>query len=100
MCPPSPQKSNISFFYSPGTLFQGFESREVSKNLNGVGVWMDVQWPGGTKICCDPEIRAKRDARLAREHSIVEGRVGSGMGWMAFVWGVKELDRDKKNGEM
>lgn len=37
MCPPSPQKSNISFFYSPDTLFQGFESREVSKNLNGVG---------------------------------------------------------------
>lgn len=50
MCPLSPLKSNISFFYSPDTLFQGFESREVSTNLNGVGVWMGVQWPGCTKF--------------------------------------------------
>lgn len=103
--PPTPQKSSLfSFFYSPDILFQGiFGSRGLykSKRGGGEGGVGRLEWPGCTRICCEPEIRAKGDASLAREYSMAEGRVGSGrvgsgiVGWLLFK-GLKSLTDKKK----
>lgn len=64
-----------------------------------------VERPGCTKICCDPEIRAKRDASLAREHTVIDGRVGSGRIGSGMAGGLlfgrlESLTDIKKNGEL
>lgn len=60
------------------------------------GIGGGVQWPGCTKICCDPENKSQKRCYLGEraQYSRGAGRIGDG--WMTFVWGVKELDRDKK----
>lgn len=100
-----PHKNQVffPFFIRQIFCFKGFLGPEVSTNLNGGGEGGvgRLEWPGCTRICCEPEIRAKGDASLAREYSMAEGRVGSGrvgsgiVGWLLFK-GLKSLTDKKK----
>lgn len=62
-------------------------------------VWIGLQWPGCTKNLFRPRHQPKGDARLAREHRYSrEGRVGSGMAGLTFVWGERASTETKKVG--
>lgn len=87
------------FFIRLIFCFKVLSPERSLQNLNGVGVcldWVAVAWMH-KKFVATQTSEPKGDARLAREHRYSrEGRVGSGMAGLTFVWGQRASTEIKK----